>query len=176
MQKTRRRKMTVDVDEGNKAEEQSGFLAQLRAILNVLPVYTWYGNPSGSLLFVSNRQADFLGIPKDHPLRFGVDIGAQWDDWIPLLHPDEHEEARKYWSNCLRTGEAASIIIGSVTLKATIAGSSRALSRSGQAMEPCCYGLGLLWISKSSSALGKDCGRADTSSVKSSRRCLAWSG
>jgi PAS domain-containing protein len=21
------------------------------------------------------------------------------------LHPDEHEEARKYWSNCLRTGE-----------------------------------------------------------------------
>jgi hypothetical protein len=32
MHKTRRRKMTVDVDEGEKAEQQSGFLAQLHAI------------------------------------------------------------------------------------------------------------------------------------------------
>jgi hypothetical protein len=32
MHKTRRRKMTVDVDEGRKAEEQSSFLAQLQAI------------------------------------------------------------------------------------------------------------------------------------------------
>jgi hypothetical protein len=32
MLKTRRRKMTVDVDEGRKAEEQPGFLAQLQAI------------------------------------------------------------------------------------------------------------------------------------------------
>jgi PAS domain S-box-containing protein len=54
---------------------------------------------------VNKRQADFLGVPKDHPLRFGIDIGAQWDDWVPLLHPDEHEEARQYWSNCLRTGQ-----------------------------------------------------------------------
>jgi hypothetical protein len=30
-------------------------------------------------------------------LRFGIDIGAQWDDWIPLLHPDDHEDARNYW-------------------------------------------------------------------------------
>jgi PAS domain S-box-containing protein len=91
--------------EGKKAEVQPGFLAQVQAILNVLPAYTWYGTPSGSLTFVNKRQADFLGVPKDHPLRFGIDIGAQWDDWVPLLHPDEHEEARQYWSNCLRTGQ-----------------------------------------------------------------------
>ena len=102
-----RRKMTVDIDEGKKAEEQPGFLAQLQAILNVLPAYSWYGKPSGSLLFVNNRQADFLGVPKEHPLRFGIDVGAQWDDWIPFLHPDEQEVGRKYWSNCLRTGEGA---------------------------------------------------------------------
>ena len=54
---------------------------------------------------MNKRHADFLGVPKDHPLRFGIDIGAQWDDWVPFLHPDDHEEARKYWSNCLRTGE-----------------------------------------------------------------------
>src|SRR5882672_7477033 len=44
---------------------------------------------------------------KDHSLRFGIDIGAQWDARIPLLHPDDQEESRKAWSTCLRTGEAA---------------------------------------------------------------------
>ena len=68
--------MAVDGDEGNKVEDQPGFLTQLQAILNVLPAYTWYAPPSGSLAFVSKRQADFLGVPEDHPLRFGVDIGA----------------------------------------------------------------------------------------------------
>src|SRR5882672_8183745 len=98
--------MAVDGDQGNKVEEQPGFLAQLQAILNVLPAYTWYAAPSGALIFVNRRTADYLGLPEDHPLRFGIDIGAQWDDWVPLLHPDDQEEARQYWSNCLRTGEA----------------------------------------------------------------------
>jgi hypothetical protein len=98
--------MAVDGDEGNKVEEQPGFLTQLQAILNVLPTYTWYAAPSGALIFVNRRTADYLGLPKDHPLRFGVDIGAQWDDWVPLLHPDDQEEARQYWSSRLRTGEA----------------------------------------------------------------------
>jgi PAS domain S-box-containing protein len=97
--------MTVDIDEGKKAEEQPGFMAQLQAVLNVLPAYTWYGTPSGSLLFVSKRQADFLGVPKDHPLRFGIDIGAPWDSHIPFLHPDDQEAGRKYWADSLRTGE-----------------------------------------------------------------------
>src|SRR6267378_141937 len=101
-----RRMMAVDGDEGNKAEEQPGFLAQLQAILNVLPAYTWYAAPSGALIFVNRRTADYLGLPEDHPLRFGIDIGAQWDDWVPLLHPDDQEEARQYWSSRLRTGEA----------------------------------------------------------------------
>jgi PAS domain S-box-containing protein len=99
--------MTVDVDEGKKAEEQSRFLAQLRATLNVIPAYAWYAAPSGGLTFVNKRTADYLGLPKDHPLRYGIDIGAQWDAHIPLLHPDDHEKSRKSWSTCLRTGEFA---------------------------------------------------------------------
>jgi signal transduction histidine kinase/PAS domain-containing protein len=94
-----------DGSEGKKAEVQPGFMAQVQAILNVLPAYTWYAAPRGALTFVNTRTADYLGIPNDHPLRFGIDIGAQWDDWVPLLHPDDQEEARKYWSNLLRTGE-----------------------------------------------------------------------
>jgi hypothetical protein len=84
---------------------QPGFMAQVQAILNVLPAYVWYAPPSGSLTFVNKRQADFLGVPKDHPLRFGIDTGAPWDVHIPFLHPDDQEEGRKYWSDSLRTGE-----------------------------------------------------------------------
>src|SRR6266481_7022918 len=109
MHKTRRRKMTVDVDEGEKAEEQSRFLAQLRATLNVIPAYTWYALPSGGLTFVNERTADYLGLPKDHPLRFGIETGAEWDAHIPLLHPDDHEETRRVWSTCLRTGCAGQV-------------------------------------------------------------------
>jgi PAS domain S-box-containing protein len=106
MHKTRRQNMTVDVD-GKKAEEQSRFLAQLQATLNVIPAYAWCAAPSGGLTFVNKRTADYLGLPKDHPLRFGIDIGAQWDAHIPLLHPDDHERSRESWSTCLRTGEPA---------------------------------------------------------------------
>ena len=97
--------LSVDIAEGRKAEGQPGFLAQLRAVLDVIPAYIWYAPPSGSLTFVNKRQADFLGLPKDHPLRFGIDIGAPWDAHIPFLHPDDQEKGRKYWSNSLRTGE-----------------------------------------------------------------------
>src|SRR4051812_45482018 len=107
MHKTRRWKMTIDVDEGKKAEEQSRFLAQLQASLNVIPAYTWYAAPSGGLTFVNKRTADYLGLPKDHPLCFGINIGAQWDAHIPLLHPDDQEKSRKSWSSCLRTEEFA---------------------------------------------------------------------
>jgi PAS domain S-box-containing protein len=89
------------------AEVQPGFVAQLQATLNVIPAHTWYAAPSGDLTFVNKRTADYLGLPKDHPLRFGIDIGAQWDAHIPLLHPGDQEESRKAWSTCLRTGEAA---------------------------------------------------------------------
>jgi len=95
--------------EGKKTEIQPGFMAQVQAILNVLPTYTWYAAPRGALTFVNTRTADYLGIPNDHPLRFGIDIGTTWDEWIPLLHPDDQEEARKYWSNCLRTGETGEL-------------------------------------------------------------------
>src|SRR6478752_1883822 len=103
--------MTVDVDAGKKAEDQPGYVAQLQATLNVIPAHTWYAAPSGGLTFVNKRTADFLGLPKDHPLRFGIDIGAQWDAHahIPLLHPDDHEETRKVWSTCLHTGAAGEI-------------------------------------------------------------------
>jgi PAS domain S-box-containing protein len=80
--------------------------ARLQATLNVIPAYTWYAVPSGALIFVNERTADYLGLPTNHPLRFGIDTGAAWDSHIPLLHPDDHDETRRAWSSCLRTGSA----------------------------------------------------------------------
>jgi formate hydrogenlyase transcriptional activator len=80
--------------------------ARLQATLNVIPANTWYASPTGALTFVNERAADYLGLPKDHPLRFGIDTGAAWDSHIPLVHPDDHDEARKAWSKCLKTGSA----------------------------------------------------------------------
>ncbi|HZC81761.1 MAG TPA: PAS domain-containing protein, partial [Nitrospiraceae bacterium] len=82
---------------------------ELQTTLNVIPAYTWYANPSGGLTFVNKRQADYLGLPKDDPLRFGINIGAEWDSHIPLLHPDDHEETRRVWSTCLRTSSAGEL-------------------------------------------------------------------
>jgi PAS domain S-box-containing protein len=87
-------------------QQYSGLEAELQATLNVIPAYTWYALPSGGLTFVSERTGDSLGLPKDHPLRFGIDRGAKWDAHIPLLHPDDQEEACRIWSVCLSTGSA----------------------------------------------------------------------
>jgi PAS domain-containing protein len=97
--------MTVDVDAGKKPEDQPGYVAQLQATLNVIPAHTWYAAPSGGLTFVNKRTADYLGLPKDHPLRFGIDVGAQWDAHLPFVHPNDRAETQENWSTRLRTGE-----------------------------------------------------------------------
>jgi PAS domain S-box-containing protein len=83
--------------------------AQLQATLNIIPAYAWYAVPSGALTFVNERSADYLGLPKDHPLRSGTATGADWDCHIPLLHADDREETRRVWSACLRTGSAGEV-------------------------------------------------------------------
>jgi PAS domain S-box-containing protein len=106
--------MGMDMDismsnDGNKDRQSPAISAQLQATLNVIPAYTWYTTSSGGLTFVNKRTADYLGLPQDDPLRFGVDIGAQWDAHVSLLHPDDRRETRRIWSNCLRSGEAGEV-------------------------------------------------------------------
>ena len=105
---------SVDIDDRKRAEYEvrkhesvhATLEAQLQATLNIIPAYTWYAAPSGALTFVNERCADYLGLPSDHPLRFGIDTGAAWDSHIALLHPDDHEDSRRIWSTCLRTRSA----------------------------------------------------------------------
>ena len=91
------------------SKEQLSIEAQLRAMANVIPGHVWYATPSGALVFVNSRSAEYLGLPKDHPLRFGIDLGGEWDSHIPLLHPDDHKETRRVWSDCFRTGSAGEV-------------------------------------------------------------------
>jgi hypothetical protein len=77
---------------------------QLQATLNLVPAYTWYTLPSGALTFVNKRTGDYLGLANDHPLRLGIDTGGDSEVHIPLLHPDDRDEARRIWSDCIRTG------------------------------------------------------------------------
>ena len=91
------------------SEERSSIGAQLRATANVIPAHVWYANPTGALIFVTSRSADYLGLAKDHPLRFGIDLGGAWDSHIPLLHPEDREETRRVWSACLRAGSAGEV-------------------------------------------------------------------
>ena len=83
--------------------------SQLRATLNMIPAYTWYTTPSGGLIFVNERNADYGGLPSDHPLRYGTDTSPAWDSHIPFLHPEDHEETRRVWSECLRTGRPGEV-------------------------------------------------------------------
>ncbi|RSL18405.1 PAS domain S-box-containing protein [Edaphobacter aggregans] len=94
----------VDGVNGDRAsEQQSSINAQLRATANVIPAHVWYGTPSSALVFVNSRRANYLGLPPDHPLRFGIDPGGEWDSHIPSLHLEDHEVARRVWSTCFRT-------------------------------------------------------------------------
>ncbi len=100
----------ADRDDGSNVDFASGqepsFAAQLRKTLNSIPAYTWYALPSGTLTFVNEGYADYLGLAKDDPLRLGAEIDVPWDTHIQLVHPDDHEETLKVGAACNRTGTA----------------------------------------------------------------------
>jgi PAS domain S-box-containing protein len=101
--------MATMASPGYESESKHLLEAQLRATLDVIPAYTWYANPSGGLTFVNERLSDYLGLAKDHPLRLGIDMGAEWDSHSLLLHPDDRDQTRRVWSTCLRTGSAGEV-------------------------------------------------------------------
>ena len=94
---------------GAEPRKAESFEAQLQATLNAIPAYTWYAAPWGALKFVNGRYAEYLGLAEGDPLRFGTDTDAARNSHNPLLHPDDHDLARKVWSNCLSTGSPGEV-------------------------------------------------------------------
>ena len=78
------KEVVAGFDADGALSQRSPLKAQLEATLNLIPAHTWYALPSGALTFVNERLADYLGISKDHPLRFSTATGAGWDCHIPL--------------------------------------------------------------------------------------------
>ena len=101
--------VVTGLDVNGVLHQHSQLEAQLQGTLDLVPAQAWYARPNGALAFVNVRTADYLGLPTDHPLRFGTDTGADWDSHIPLLHPDDGEATRRVWSECLRTGSASEV-------------------------------------------------------------------
>jgi PAS domain S-box-containing protein len=99
----------ASADTANIRQQDSGassFAAQLQKTFNAIPAYTWYKLASGVLAFVNERSGDYLGLPRDHPLRHGIDTGGAWDSHIFIIHPDDQEVARNCWTECFATGSA----------------------------------------------------------------------
>jgi PAS domain-containing protein len=117
---------------------EPSFAAQLRKTLSTIPAYTWYALPSGTLTFVNERYADYLGLAKDDPLRLGVEVDVPWNTHIQLVHPDDQEVTLKVGEACNRTGTAGQAAFR--ILKENTAGSSVASNLSEQAMGRCCTG------------------------------------
>jgi PAS domain S-box-containing protein len=84
----------------------------LQFALNLIPAHVWYASGTGALAFVNERCADYLGLAKGDPLRFGGQSEAAWDSHLAFLHPDDGNETRRVWSDCL-----AERVAGEVTFR-----------------------------------------------------------
>jgi PAS domain S-box-containing protein len=93
----------------NARDPRSQLEAQLQATLNLVPTHAWYAAPGGALRFLNERAADYGGLPKDHPFRSGAGAGDAWDLHVAFLHPDDHDETRRIWADCLRKGQAGEV-------------------------------------------------------------------
>jgi PAS domain S-box-containing protein len=87
----------------------SRFDAQFRAALDRIPAHVWCAAPTGGLTFINAVSGQYLQLLDDHPLRLGIDVNAAWDSHVALLHEDDHEETRRVWSTCLRTGTSGEV-------------------------------------------------------------------
>jgi len=55
-------------------------------------------------LIVNGATADYLGLPSDHPLRFGVAFEARWDAHVVFLHPQDQPTSSKNWAEQIQAG------------------------------------------------------------------------
>ena len=66
-----------------------------RFLANSIPVHVWTATVDGLLDFVSERTAQYLGLPGYQLLR---------SSWVDALHPDDAERAEATWRASVQTG------------------------------------------------------------------------
>lgn len=70
--------------------------AQYRFLAEAIPVLIWTSQPNGELDYVTERVAEYFGIPAEKILR---------DGWKDVVHPDDLPGVAAMWGHSLRTGE-----------------------------------------------------------------------
>jgi PAS domain S-box-containing protein len=80
--------------------------ANLQVTLNALPIQAWYARACGTLAFVNQTAAKYLGLPSDHPLRFAGEFETPWDVHVAFLHPNDRAYSITNWGETIRSGKA----------------------------------------------------------------------
>ena len=70
--------------------------ARYRFLAEAIPVMIWTARPDGSLDYVTQRVADYFGLPGERLLREG---------WQSVVHPEDLPHAVECWTRALTTGE-----------------------------------------------------------------------
>lgn len=75
----------------------------LRRSFQMLPVYAWYADPDGSLMYMNRRIAAMMGLPEEHPLRQGLEksLGGP-SSHLRFLHEDDRARNIRSWAEDLR--------------------------------------------------------------------------
>jgi len=74
--------------------------ARYRFLAEALPVLIWTARPDGALDYVTQRVADYFGMPAERLLQQG---------WQGVVHPDDLPHAIERWTRALTTGEPYSV-------------------------------------------------------------------
>ena len=71
-----------------------------RHTVELAPQITWTADPTGTILDVSSRWAEFTGIPQSRAL------GEQWQR---VLHPDDLAATQRAWNKSIASGEPVDV-------------------------------------------------------------------
>jgi len=70
--------------------------AQLRLIIDSIPVPAWSSRADGGADFINKRWLDYTGIPAEEALGWG---------WTAVCHPDDLDRTMEYWRSVLASHE-----------------------------------------------------------------------
>jgi PAS domain S-box-containing protein len=87
----------IDQTERRETEEQIRNNARtLRTTIDTIPAYVFSALPDGTIDFASQRFLDYLGV--------STEAALGWE-WVPLVHPEDRDQAVETWRESLATGE-----------------------------------------------------------------------
>ncbi len=85
-----------DITEDKKTQQQlEEREKRFRILADTMPIQVWIADVEGNLNYFNKTVHEFSGIPTDELINQG---------WLQMVHPDDHEENIKVWSEAINTG------------------------------------------------------------------------